>query len=112
MIVPVPGVDTPLTTIVAPVGIVARPIAVAFWVFSCTRRVSIEMLSYTTPTPALSTVLLSPKMSHASPNRGAKLLWSPLYGLLICCPTCTRPPKAGSKLPRRLCCSRIGVTSS
>src|SRR5580700_10382338 len=44
-IVPVAGVVTPFTTMGAPVGIVARPMVVAFCTFSCTSNVSIEMVS-------------------------------------------------------------------
>src|SRR5215469_3435524 len=70
-IVPGPGVVTPLMTMLAPVGTVARPMVVAFCTFSWTSSVSRDRLSYARPAPARSTVFPVPYRSQAIPNRGA-----------------------------------------
>src|SRR5439155_8668521 len=44
-------------------------------------------ISYMIPPPARTTVFPLPPGSQDMPNRGAKLLWSPLYGALMPCPT-------------------------
>src|SRR6266700_873940 len=83
LIVP-PAGDTPR----APVGTILMPIVPgSLFRLNCPMKASKWGISYMTPPPALITVFPLPLKSHANPTRGAKLLWSPLYGELICFPT-------------------------
>src|SRR3989442_2413014 len=70
----------------APVGTLPGPNALLKAINDCQFTVS-----WVSPAPPRSTVFPLPPMSHAKPMRGARFLWSGLYRLLICFPTCTKP---------------------
>src|SRR5208283_3295851 len=73
-IFPPPGVATPFTTMVAPVGMTPSPSVGALFVFCCERKVFIVSNSYAMPNPARTIVVPLPVTSQATPTRGAKLV--------------------------------------
>src|SRR5437588_3395986 len=95
-VVIVPPDVSPALSMGAPVGTLPGPNALLNAINDCQFTVS-----YVSPAPPRSTVLPLPSTSHAKPSRGPKFLWSGLYKLPICFPTCTRPT-LGLKLPSRL----------
>src|SRR6266852_4656252 len=76
-----PAVPLP-ASMMAPVGTVARPRELFKARYDSQLRVS-----YVRPPPPLTTVRPLPVVSQAKPKRGAKSLWSPLYGALRPLPT-------------------------
>src|ERR1035441_307676 len=72
----------PFASMIAPVGMVARPRELLK-----ARNDSQLSVSYITPPPPRTTVRPVPETSQANPNRGAKSLWSPLYGAPMPLPT-------------------------
>src|ERR1700730_8724689 len=96
LILPVPGVVTPFTTVAAPVGTWFNPSKFATAIKTLKGRVSYIMLP-----PARITVFPLPCMSQAMPKRGEKLLRSGLKIELMPCPTWTSPTD-GRKLPNWL----------
>ena len=73
LMVPVPGVATPPTTVVAAVGTAGAPSKLPRPMNDCW-----AICEYMMVNPPRTTNLLLPKTSQAIPRRGAKSLWSPL----------------------------------